>query len=596
MTLELYLLNSVTFVVTFAMPALFATASMAILQNSGNLIIRCKKFLVDIFVWALAHLERSIELSVAGQIIYQENLGGFRRALLFVIDEDCWCNKQQRSVLDENNVYTITVSESMEGGHLILSEEMLRMPNLSGKRPSTRTALYSLDGYTGCFFGTLLEEERRRVLRASQSVVLWVLKRPGYLCFIGRSNQSIVSKSSDVLIGDMLSRWPHICNERFGGARIAATVTPPRRKSQLGPQEILHQYQETRDVLEVCSSRCLCRHCFSDPHGSGFNRRRGCLKAMAGSEILRLIAHAIADGFGADDTSGLYSAGHIEAATSHLLSDLLYEQTVPWVKWFGLAASVYLGCGTTFFDQERVTFPEVVAMQYGSYVVAAPWIDFSSEVQATASFGFESAQASLCGVDADYAIIITESTACSNVEDLDLSQAKLPRHGYDDTNATEVSLLASIQSTGIKLPRQPFDFFTLLTIAKVGRYTRIIDPTAIFSAIASIVVPRRTHTHSAKPAVSLSSPHRIWSFEEAVGFWAANNFEDKGSSRAYHTTILDSHAKYNTLLALSPQGCVVKMAECCFACAQTQLDSQFPDSKARRILSVAINEKRLIMR
>ena len=139
--------------------------------------------------------------------------------------------------------------------------------------------------------------------------------------------------------------------------------------------------------------------------------------------------------------------------------------------------------------------------------------------------------------------------------------------------------------------------FTLVTIAKIGRHTRIIDPTAIFDALASSVVPRCTHNTSTNTTMSLSSPHRIWSFEEAVGCWQGNNFKDKVSSWTYYTTILDSRAKYNTLLALSPQGCVVKTADCCLACAQTQLDCHFPSKnfppKNRRILSIAINEKRL---
>jgi hypothetical protein len=312
---------------------------------------------------------------------------------------------------------------------------------------------------------------------------------------------------------------------------------------------------------------------------------------MAESEILRLIAHAIADGFGADDTSGLSSAPDTEPATSRLLFGLLSEHTVPWKDWFGLAANVYLGCGTTLPTREQTDFSEVVAIQYGSFVVAAAWIDLSREVQTTALFGFKTAQARLCGVNAECAYIWTESTARSSFGDLDLSEAKFPQHRYDEADIANVSLLTTFRSLGIGYHVRRIAFFILATIAKVGRHTRIIDPVAIFNAIASSVISRCIHIDSTKSAVSLPSPYRIWSFEEAVGFWEAKNFEDKTSPWTYHTTILDSYAKYNTLLALSPQGCVVKMTGCCSVCAQTQLDTHFPDSNARRILSIAMTEK-----
>lgn len=247
---------------------------------------------------------------------------------------------------------------------------------------------------------------------------------------------------------------------------------------------------------------------------------------MAKFEILRLIAHAIADGFGADDTSGLSLTGSIEDNTSLLLLGLLEGHIVPWSEWFGLAAGVVLGCYLT--PQELRTSSEVIAIQCGSTVVAAPWIDLSSEVQAKASFGFEIAQAKLCGVDADYASVLTESTARSSFGDLDLSDAKLPRHGYDDIDAAESSLLATIQSAGGKFQFSGVEIFTLMIIAKVGRYTRIIDPADIFGAIASSVVSRCTHTGSTKPAVSLPSPHRIWSFKK---LWASGR---QRTSRTSH--------------------------------------------------------------
>jgi hypothetical protein len=109
---------------------------------------------------------------------------------------------------------------------------------------------------------------------------------------------------------------------------------------------------------------------------------------MAGSEMLRMIAHAIDDGLGADDVSGISESFAIETITSHLLADLLEAKAIPWEQWFGLAAAVHLDFPTTRINQESLLGPaymnsEAVAIQFGSSVVVAPWIDLYSGVQLT---------------------------------------------------------------------------------------------------------------------------------------------------------------------------------------------------------------------
>ena len=134
----------------------------------------------------------------------------------------------------------------------------------------------------------------------------------------------------------------------------------------------------------------------------------------------------------------------------------------------------------------------------------------------------------------------------------------------------------------------------LVTIAKVGKHARIVDPTSILGAIASSDMPRCHHTDSTKPAVPLSPPYRIWSFEEAVGFWKTNDSSEERPSWTHYTTVLTSHVKYNILLALSPPGCVVNTADCCIVCAQIELNSQFWTFRARRMLRVGMAENRLL--
>lgn len=558
----------------------FAAVSMALAKGSDNLIIRCKKFLVDVFVWTLAHIKGNVVLSITGQIVYREKPGPDQRSLLFLVDEDCSCSQQQPPVADKRTDHTITVSTSMESDLRTVLKWSGLLKNVCGNRSSTRAPFYDLDGSTGCKLGKLLPAEKRDILRASQKIVLWALRQSACLFSLG---PYVIPESSNILVGDWLSRWPRICNESFDEARMPATTTYSGLKFH--SDDVLLEFAETRAVMDACSSRCSCQHC--DEREPKVPYRSGCLKATARSEILRTIAHAIADGFGADDASGIAEPGSIETATSRLLATLLTDNFVSWESWFGLAAGVYLGCPII----SGLAVSNVVAIQFGSLVVVAPWVDMRTEMQIFAPFGFKSAQARLRDVDADWAVLCTESPfRCGGFGLLDLSEAKLPRHECDEIDRAEISLHSSLQFMGSDVDLLRDSLFMLTTIAAVGRHTRIIDPFATIGAMASSHSLRCSHNNPTKSAMVATPHHRIWSFEEAVGYWQDTNVDDKSCPWSYYTTILDSHAKYNTLLALSPRGCIVKTADCCFACAQMELDTRFQDSNARRVLSIAIGK------
>ena len=574
----------------------FAEVTMTVARGTGNFIVRCTNFPVDIFVWALAHLDSSVELSIAGQIIYRDDSRGSQKSLLFLVDEDCSCSKQHRPVLGQHGRNSITVSTITECDLRIIMESNAHLQKACGKRSFTRQALYNLGSSTGCSLGTLLPSEMSGILQASQNIILWVLGRPASPLAIGDDRQHI---NCFIPLGDLFSRWPRICNGSFGGSRTPAILSSQNMsKGSQSYLDILSHFQETRTILERCEARCSCPPCSQKINRpSQLRARFGCLRSLARSTILRLIAHAIADGFGADDVSGVTrdrTARDVETATSGLLKCLLAEEEVVWATWFGIAASVYLGC-PMFRLSSQGTNSEPVAVQFGSSVVAASWIDLCNEIKLTGCYGFESAQGCLRNVDADLALLCTERTACSSFRDIDLSDAKLPQHDYDEIDNTELSLHSTIHPTRdyTNIDGGEVGFFKLVTIAKVRRHTRIINPAAILVAIALSVVPRCTHKDSTKNAVIPSSPHKIWSFQEALGFWEVDNFEDRSASWVYHTTFLDTNAKVNTLLALSPQGCIVRTADCCFACAQKELDTLFLNSKARRVLSIAIDEDRL---
>ena len=154
----------------------FATVTMALARSSDNLTIRCKKFVVDVFVWTLAHIEGSVELSIVGEIVYKEDIGSSKRSLLFLVDEDCSCDQQQRSTADEHTGYAVTVSTSIEGDLRTFLRQDGHLKNMCGTTPYTRTVLYDVDdSSTGCSLGALLPSEKHEILSVSQELILWIL-------------------------------------------------------------------------------------------------------------------------------------------------------------------------------------------------------------------------------------------------------------------------------------------------------------------------------------------------------------------------------------------------------------------------------------
>jgi hypothetical protein len=134
---------------------------MTLATGSNNLIIRCKRFLVDVFVWTLAHVEGIVELSIAGHIVNRERIGASQRSLLFLVDEDCSCDQNQRSRPIKHTSDAIKVSTSLEGNLHTILEWSVHLEPACGRRSFTRAALYDLDSSIGCSFGALLPSEKR---------------------------------------------------------------------------------------------------------------------------------------------------------------------------------------------------------------------------------------------------------------------------------------------------------------------------------------------------------------------------------------------------------------------------------------------------
>jgi hypothetical protein len=564
----------------------FAAAAMAISRSSGDVVIRCNRFLADLYVWLLAHIEGKISISIAGKIIHRANSGRSLRSVTMLADEAC--------PADHGEVATTIVISTNVGGTLsTMLKHTADHVEVGGTCLNIRQPLYELVGYkcAGWINKALTPQESRQICIAGQRIVRWLMARPVLACHDSRIvySTSLGDKPDGISVGSLLSRWPAICNRNFGpgtseysfdlaygwfrGGRSEARVTSIR--------DMLNCFPHARVIIEHACARCRCTSCRTEVSRTGKDHeivsKPGCLAYLAEDHLCLIIAHAVADGFGIPDASNLRDFSEIRRGVENLMFELLHLRRIAWETWFSLAACIYLGCewsGTTAQAGNRSA--ELVAVQHGSEVVVAPWVDLHSELASQGSFGCLVATGQLCDMGIGFGILHTEETSppagtSSNWKAL----WKAPESHSMTTAISEISLQTTI--TVISEP-----LFKLTTIARVGNYLRIINPATVMLALYRRLTPKCKDLFHGAPAQN----HQMWSVEDALGLWEKRHPYDRGVAVVDTTTRCiankDEFVTLNILMALSPGGYVLKRGNCCLTCAIAQGRDQVP----QRILCV----------
>ena len=91
-----------------------------------------------------------------------------------------------------------------------------------------------------------------------------------------------------------------------------------------------------------------------------------------------------------------------------LVSELIYQQTACWNTWFCLVACVVAGCDMEAFETTDVSHSggsSWAAIQYGSFVAAAPWLDLTREIAVAGSFGLTFLEGNIKGLPDDFGIL-----------------------------------------------------------------------------------------------------------------------------------------------------------------------------------------------
>lgn len=281
--------------------------------------------------------------------------------------------------------------------------------------------------------------------------------------------------------------------------------------------------------------------------------------------MLILLSDAVADAFGADDTSARRDNDALVGLMTIILLGIVEDKSIDWNSWFCLAGSVLLGCPFRGDcpDWLAVSAGPICALQYGSLAAVAGWLDMNKELKVHGSFSLNYGEGKLGtisgdykdnefrGIVSDFAIVQTEET--QRTTSYNESHPKEPDRNWSETCDLTDQSKAESDCILISLPRERYDGYRLLTRVKSNTHSRIVHPTmAIVNIAADIPSLPSAHdcTEHAGHGQSLSLPKTmtLYSFDEVLGRWPEAGKPDL--SNCSMSAFLDTDLKVNVAYSL----------------------------------------------
>jgi hypothetical protein len=288
-------------------------------------------------------------------------------------------------------------------------------------------------------------------------------------------------------------------------------------------------------------------------------------------EVMILLAHAIADGFGVDTASALIDPSNIVSGTAVVMLELCKEKKIVWDSWYNLASCVYLGCPfTESVSEEHPAFGGMAfaAIQYGKMATQATWLDLTSRVEVRGCFGLlgNSGRIGVVtngtgpdgfqfrSVEENFAIIETEIT-----EDTGAFNSYKKKEAVSSNDIIDLQFDKSeLQSDAILISVHE-KFYRLLLRIRSKRHQRIVDPGDSLNAVIRSIPLSGYQQDSGAPVV-VTNNVKVYDMEEILGRWPDCVTSDYGAAfksasmnqETFHVShILDTNLKMNVALALS---------------------------------------------
>ncbi|KAI9657146.1 MAG: hypothetical protein M1821_003312 [Bathelium mastoideum] len=603
-----------------------AATIVAIEKNTNEILLDCSALFGDLVNWILSHFEGVLQVSINGVNIYRETLGSKNIKLLIMV----------RNLVSDSVPY-VRISVKIEG---ILETVLEEFPDkfswegTKAARPSTRLPLYTVSqslNRTRTSHAalptfsemTLNKNEYLSIEYAAQEIGKWLLRRP--LSIEDDETTQLefavsLSGSGEFTLADALCRYPGLT--RLAGKQDDNLVTfrppPPesgvdKRKSlgrglkslfdEQGQSErhvqedsgirlVVECFPLLHDALTRCQKRCDCPNCVDN--GAIGDGKPGCLRENGVNIFFNLLGHSIAEGFGAVDVSGLLPEHTVRRGVENILMQLIQEQRIIWDTWFALAASIYLGCPWPM-DKKSCTqgAKELVAVQYGSVVIAAIWADPTVPLRKKNVLGFVQAEGHLRGLNDEYAVVQIEATTTLRNENGSEEGSPSWLEPLDEIPDIPLERFREDVSRDLASPKLTHWIINsegvcsrLLIVVQTPGFDRIINPAqALLSFFKSIHVKCEHSNGARNTAMVIKGTATTWTFERIVSEWTSSNSplglpethrrkESGGLATIYVSSTMDTELKFNVVAALSPFGVVMRdPTQACLTCAMQSRES-----------------------
>ncbi|KAF4450040.1 hypothetical protein F53441_6745 [Fusarium austroafricanum] len=572
----------------------FSAIIKAVSQAHSDIFIISDLFPGDLALWLITHFHGVLEVSLNGKVVLEEACGTDSvRAVLAVNNKCTACADPSRGFENSN----IKVAIILDGTLTTLLQDSHCFHRVSESKSSTRQKLYDTDLVCDSRRDQLSRNEVAELRIAARSILRWLL---GLELYVSDSSSVFIvhwsgegREDTDRLrthgspckpFEDLLAGFPIILNKNWGDTRGGdkkAIYEPPQGTEEVNEEtgraptcmrvdQIMECFPVAMSLFEMVRERCICRYCARGrPLGFG---SLGCLKETALDELLLLLAHGIADAFGAPDVSGLHNISALKDAVCQVLSDIIMFSTIQWDKWFHIAALVYLGGNIKRPEAWNIRLNEedtssIVAYQRGSLAMAASWIDPVFDFSSFRVFKAEFGNGQINGINSEEAEIGLEP--CMSVD------APKDFECYPPTEENLTKWDTSKCQVNSALMSKREGSYRLLTMLRSDTYRRIIDPFEAVLACFRSIYPECSHSHiqSTKSLPKNGKELHLATFDYAVGMFSLNpiDFDNLPGGNLLDTVqitnLLDTTIKFNAILALSSGGAVATAENCCLGCA-----------------------------
>ena len=597
----------------------FAGIVMGIERSEQDVVIRSDRFLSDLTLWLLLHFHGTIVVSVSKAVLFEKTLGPSSRFVRMMVKELC-----------PEDVKTCLKADAPVEALISVGDELFTF--LTGTDDNdfhpcsyTRQAFYDVEDLTSSPRSAKLKlldrAECNSIARVAKGMMDWLLNVPVVPApdLLGLTFRVLLDSEvkSGMSIGDLLQKHPGLPNLNTGLLPTQrAVIRRPDEglsdelsddealpdTSPSNPSSIFAWFPLAQSLLDDIQPRCSCSACKS---GANLDLcKRGCLREATVTRLFVLLAHGICDAFGAKDVSGRANPEDQVTGMTTLLLEILHQQLVRWDTWFELVACTTAGMSWDAFDSVGDDgCSSWAAVQYGSFLAVAPWLDLAKEAKVKGCFGIMTVEGSLQGVPDDAGLVRCEMDQYNETyqplgTSLGTESSANEPHRMQIETADRASDIidAAIRLDTLKVERYTAIFrsdrflYRLMTTVRSDRNVRIVDPSQVIMGLA------RCHSiqcqHDPTSAVMSSADViRVDDFDLILADWSSS---PTSSNMIQMSQGMDSQLKINTLLSIVRKGSVLRdMKSCCINCA-IEKSRDLQNGDRRCIINTSANSSALV--